>query len=179
MSLCLILLAAGKSTRFQSNLAKPYHKIGGKTLLEITLNKAKNFKVIKKTVIVYRQKDLKLLQKINFKNVKLIKGGSTRQESTFNALKYIIKFRNIKNVLIHDAARPNFSLKLLNEITSKIKKNRAVIPTLKIQDAVKETFENNMFEYITSRNRENLFTTQTPQAFKLNEIYNFHKKSSF
>ena len=79
MSLCLILLAAGKSTRFQSNLAKPYHKIGGKTLLEITLNKAKNFKVIKKTVIVYRQKDLKLLQKINFKNVKLIKGGSTRQ----------------------------------------------------------------------------------------------------
>ena len=48
MSFCLILLAAGNSSRFKSNLAKPYHKIGGKTLLEITLEKVRGFKEIKK-----------------------------------------------------------------------------------------------------------------------------------
>ena len=51
MSFCLILLAAGKSSRFNSNLAKPYHKIAGKTLIEMSLNKSAFFSQIKKTVI--------------------------------------------------------------------------------------------------------------------------------
>ena len=48
MSFCLILLAGGNSNRFNSNLAKPYHKIAGKTLLEISLNKSLLFNQIKK-----------------------------------------------------------------------------------------------------------------------------------
>ena len=56
MSFSLILLAAGKSSRFKSNLAKPYHKIGSKTLLEITICKVLNFKQIKKIVIVRTKK---------------------------------------------------------------------------------------------------------------------------
>ena len=90
MSFCLILLAGGNSNRFNSNLAKPYHKIGGKTLLEISLNKSSLFNQIKKTVIVYNGKHQKTLRKINLKNVKFIKGGKTRQESTFNALRYLM-----------------------------------------------------------------------------------------
>ena len=61
MSFCLILLAAGKSSRFNSNLAKPYHKIAGKTLIEMSLNKSAFFSQIKKTVIVYNIKDKKNL----------------------------------------------------------------------------------------------------------------------
>ena len=66
MSFCLILLAAGKSSRFNSNLAKPYHKIAGKTLIEISLNKSAFFNQIKKTVIVYNIKDKKNLEKLKF-----------------------------------------------------------------------------------------------------------------
>ena len=55
MSFCLILLAAGNSNRFNSNLSKPYHKIAGKTLIEISLNKSALFHQIKKTVIVYNK----------------------------------------------------------------------------------------------------------------------------
>ena len=47
MSFSLVLLAAGNSSRFKSNLAKPYHKIGGKTLIEICIKKAIKFKQIK------------------------------------------------------------------------------------------------------------------------------------
>ena len=39
MSFSLILLAAGNSDRFKSRIPKPYHKLGGKTLLEISLAK--------------------------------------------------------------------------------------------------------------------------------------------
>ena len=44
MSFCLIILAAGKSSRFNSNLPKVYHKIGNKSLVEICIDKAKKIK---------------------------------------------------------------------------------------------------------------------------------------
>jgi len=44
MGFSFILLAGGESNRFKSNLPKPYHRIGGKTLIEISINKIKQFK---------------------------------------------------------------------------------------------------------------------------------------
>ena len=41
MSLFLILLAAGDSTRLKSKIPKPYHLINSKTLLELSLNSFK------------------------------------------------------------------------------------------------------------------------------------------
>ena len=178
MSFCLILLAAGNSSRFKSNLPKTYHKIAGKTLLEITLNKTLDFKEIKKTVIVYNQKHINMLRKIKLKNVKLIRGGPTRQISTFKALKYLVKKNRKSKVLIHDAARPNFSKQLLKSILKSHKKFNAVIPFLKIQDAIKQKYENSKYEYFVGKDREDLFLTQTPQCFNLKEIYNLHKLNS-
>ena len=44
--------------------------------------------------------------------MKLVVGGKNRQQSTFNALKYLKNQKGISKVLIHDVARPNFSVKL-------------------------------------------------------------------
>jgi len=175
MSFCLILLAAGNSNRFNSNLAKPYHKIGEKTLLEISLNKSSLFSQIKNTIVVYNKKHQRSLKRVNLKNVKFIKGGKTRQESTFNALKYLIKQRGISKVLIHDSARPNFSSNLLGSIIKNMKKFRVVVPTLKINDAIKQKHQ----KYIIGKSRNDLFVTQTPQCFNLKEIYNLHKSYKF
>ncbi len=171
MSFCLILLAAGNSGRFKSKLPKPYQKVGGKTLLEISINKAAFFSQIKKIIVVYNRKHFKNLKKIKLKNIKLIQGGKTRQESTFNALKYLTKQKGISKVLIHDSARPNFSKKLLKSILTKMRNSRAVIPILKINDAIKQRYEKN----VMSKSRNNLFITQTPQCFNLREMYNLHK----
>ena len=120
MSFCLIILAGGNSHRFRSNIGKPYQKIGGKSLIEINLNKARKIKAIKKVVIVYNKKDTKRVKSLRLKGVKLIIGGKNRQQSAFNALKYLIKNKAISKVLIHDVARPNFSIKLINAIISKM-----------------------------------------------------------
>jgi len=175
MSFCLIILAAGNSHRFKSNLGKPYQKIAGKSLLEINVNKARQFKQIKKIILVYNKKDSKIIKSLKIRNVKLILGGQNRQQSTFNALKYLINTKNISKVLIHDAARPNFSFKLLNSIIKNMKYARAVVPKINIQDAVKQVFESSKDEYILGKSRKNLFLTQTPQAFNLREIYQLHK----
>jgi 2-C-methyl-D-erythritol 4-phosphate cytidylyltransferase/2-C-methyl-D-erythritol 2,4-cyclodiphosphate synthase len=177
MSFCLILLAGGNSTRFSSSISKPYQKIGGKTLLEINIKKATESSQIKKIVVVYNKKDKREIKGLKLKNVKLVNGGKNRQLSTFNALKSIIKSKGVSKVLIHDAARPNFSSTLLNTIIKKMKKSKAVVPILNLQDAIKQKIYTEKYEYIIGRNRKDLFLTQTPQAFNLKEIYNLHKNN--
>ena len=178
MSFCLIILAGGNSHRFKSNIGKPYQKIAGKSLIEININKARKFKQIKKIVLVYNKKDLKRVKSLKLKNVRIIPGGNSRQQSTFKALKYLMSQKINVKVLIHDVARPNFSTKLLNSILTNMKNARAVVPKIKVQDAIKQIIDSSKEEYIVSKKRDNLFLTQTPQAFNLKEIYHLHKTNS-
>ncbi len=178
MSFCLIILAAGVSNRFGSNIGKPYQKIAGKSLIEINVNKARKFRQIKKIILVYNKKDSKRVRLLNVKNVKLIIGGKNRQQSTFNALKYLSRQKGLTKVLIHDVARPNFSSKLLSSLIKNMRFARAVVPQIKIQDAVKQIIDSSKEEYIVSKKRDNLFLTQTPQGFNLKEIYQLHKENS-
>ena len=178
MSFCLIVLAGGNSHRFKSNIRKPYQKIAGKSLIAISIIKARLFKQIKKIILLYNKKDTSLVNSLKLKNVKLIIGGKTRQQSTYNGLKYLIGKKSISKVLIHDAARPNFSLRLFNLIIKNIQNSRAVVPKIKIQDAVKQIINSSKDEYILGKKRDNLFLTQTPQAFNLKEIYQLHKINS-
>ena len=178
MSFCFIILAGGNSHRFRSNIGKPYQKIAGKSLVEINVDKAQKIKQIKKIILVYNKKDSKRVRSLKLKNVKLILGGKNRQQSAFNALRYLNNTNRITKVLIHDVARPNFSSKLFSSIIKNMKKARAVVPKINIQDAVKQRIDSSLNEYILGKNRKNLFLTQTPQGFNLKEIYHLHKTNA-
>ena len=178
MSFCLIILAGGNSHRFRSNVGKPYQKIAGKSLIEINIDKARKIKAIKKIVLVYNKKDSKKVKSLKLRNIKLVLGGKNRQQSAFNALKILIKNKGVTKVLIHDVARPNFSLKLLKTIIPKMRSFKAVVPKININDAVKQKIDSSLSEYIIGKNRDNLFLTQTPQAFNLKEIYHLHKTNT-
>ena len=99
MSFSLIILAGGNSHRFRSNIGKPYQKIAGKSLIEINIDKARKIKAIKKIVVVYNKKDSKRIKSLKLRNIQLILGGKNRQQSAFNALKYLIKNRGVTKVL--------------------------------------------------------------------------------
>ena len=115
---------------------------------------------------------------LKLKNVKLVAGGKSRQQSTLNALKFLINHKGLNKVLIHDVARPNFSTKLLSSIMRNMKNSRSVVPKINIQDAIKQIINSSKEEYIVSKKRDDLFLTQTPQAFNLSEIYDLHKKNA-
>ena len=173
MSIFLILLAAGESKRLKSSVPKPYITVNNKKLLEHALNSFKDFRAIKKTIIVYNKKHRKYLNKLNPKNTLKIAGGKTRQESTFRALKKIKKM-NCKKVLIHDSARPFPSKKIINQIIRKLRTNHAVVPIIKINDATKRVEKKIIFKNIK---RNSLRFTQTPQGFTFKKIYEKHKKN--
>ena len=171
MSFCLILLAAGDSKRLGSKIPKPFIKVGGKTILEHSLYKFNKIKQIKKIVVVFNKKHKKFFRYIKSNNFLKVTGGKTRQESTHKALKFIKKNRvKFTNVLIHDAARPNLTLKLINQIIKASKKN-TVVPRIPIHDALKELIGNGM---LLNLPRKNFFSTQTPQSFNFNEILKLH-----
>ena len=76
MSFCLIILAGGNSHRFKSNIGKPYQKIAGKSLIEISIIKARQFKQIKKIIVIYNKKDSKRVKSLKLKNIQLLAGGN-------------------------------------------------------------------------------------------------------
>jgi 2-C-methyl-D-erythritol 4-phosphate cytidylyltransferase/2-C-methyl-D-erythritol 2,4-cyclodiphosphate synthase len=173
MSVFLILLAAGDGKRLKSNTPKPFLIVNNKTLLEHSFNAFRDLKKKKKTIIVYNKKHKKYLDKLNLKRALKIIGGKTRQESTFKALKKIKKM-NCTKVLIHDSARPTPSKDLVNKIIYNLKKNHAVVPVIKINDATKRAKENTIFKNIT---RHSLRFAQTPQGFTFKKIYEKHLKN--
>jgi len=172
MTFSFILLGAGNSSRFKSNVPKQYHKIAGKTLVEISIRKIRTFKEIKEIVFVYNKEHKKYLKEIKLTNIKTIIGGNTRRDSTHKALLYLKKKKTRGVVLIHDAARPNFSIQLIKKIIINSKKNKTIIPILRMNDALKERKNNK----VLSVKKNNFFLTQTPQSFLLDEIFQLHQK---
>ena len=173
MSIFLILLAAGESKRLKSTEPKPYIKVNNRTLVEHNIEKIKNIKSIKKIAIVYNKKHRKKLKGLGIKNLIEVVGGKTRSHSTYLALKRIKQLKCSK-VLIHDAARPNVSSKLIKNIIHKLKFHNAVIPSIKVSDSIKLKIKKGSTYNI---DRKNLIITQTPQGFRYKDIFKLHKKN--
>ena len=160
-----VILAAGKSKRFHKNIAKQFYNYKNKDIIEHSIEKSLNSKLFKKILIV--TSNLNYFKKKKYpKSISIIKGGKERSDSSLKAIEYLKKFKPT-NVFIHDAARPNFSLKLLKNITKHLKKNKAVVPIISSNDSGKYKIQNRVYNL----NRNNLLLTQTPQAFRFKELY--------
>ncbi|MDB4846756.1 2-C-methyl-D-erythritol 4-phosphate cytidylyltransferase [Candidatus Pelagibacter sp.] len=173
MNNCFIILAAGESKRFNSNTPKSYHIYKGKPLLLHSIDKVQRYKKFNKIVLVINKKHRKYIKKLKIENIKVIIGGKTRAESAYKGLNYIKNYK-IKNVMIHDAARPNFSLKLLDKLNKALKKNDCVIPAVQSVDSIKKKSLNK----VVSLKRENIYLVQTPQAFNYKKIYKLQNDKS-
>ena len=161
-----VILAAGKSRRFNNKIAKQFYNYKNKEIIDHSIEKSIDSKIFKKIIIVTN--DFSHFKKKKYpKLVNIIKGGKERSDSSLNALKYIKKYKP-KNVFIHDAARPNFSIKLLKKIKKNLKNNKAVVPVVASRDSIKYKIKNQIFNL----NRNNSLLTQTPQAFRFKDLFN-------
>ena len=161
----LIILAAGSGKRFNHKKPKQYFLYKNKELFEHSVEKALKSKLFKKIVLVVDNPS-KIKQRYS-KIITIIKGGKERSDSSLLALKTIKKYKP-NNVLIHDAARPNFSISLLEKIIKELKINKSVIPALKPRDSLKYKIKKKLFNL----KREDSYLSQTPQGFRFKELYN-------
>ncbi len=162
-----ILLAGGDSLRFSSNTNKLLAKFKNKNLLTHNIDFLKELKFKKITVVINTIKKANIS---NFDDLEIIKGGKTRSESVKNALNTSI-FKS-KYVLIHDAARPLSSEKIIKNIIKNLieKKYDCVVPFSKCSDTVVVNHKN--------LDREKIKLIKTPQGFVKNKIIYLHKKNN-
>ena len=160
-----VILAAGKSKRFNKKIAKQFYNYKNKEIIDHSIEKSLKSKLFRKIVVVTNELN-HFKRKKYPKIIKAIKGGKERSDSSLNALKFIKKY-NPKNVFIHDAARPDFSIRLLKKMINHLKKNKAVVPIVYSKDSIKYKIKNQIFNL----NRSNSILTQTPQAFIFKDLF--------
>jgi len=162
-----ILLAAGDSLRFSSKTNKLLAKFKNKNLLNHNIIFLKELKFKKITVVI---NNIKRANINNFYELEIIKGGKTRSDSVKNALNKS-KYKS-KYVLIHDAARPLNSQKIIKNIIKNLveKQYDCVVPFSKCSDTVVVNHEN--------LDREKIKLIKTPQGFVKNKIIYLHNRNN-
>ena len=174
MNNCFIILAGGESKRFNSKTPKPYLQYKGKPLLLHSIDKAKKYRKFSKIVVVINKRHKTYIEKLKIKNVKIIIGGNTRAESAYKGLN-CIRNDNVKSVMIHDAARPDFSIKLLDRLSKNLKLNDCVVPAIQTPDSIKQKSLN----IVSNLKRENIYLIQTPQAFNYKKLYTLQNNKGY
>ena len=174
-SIDVVFLAAGIGKRMKKKIPKQLIRIGGKPILIYsleTLIKSGNFrKIIITYPNNYKEEYEKILSSYFTDDIlnkfSLVMGGNTRQESVYNGLKHV----NAERVLIHEAARPFVSLKLLKEVLAY--DEPAVVPVVSIPFTVAggDEFMRKIFK------RDELKNIQLPQAFNTAILKEVHNKA--
>ena len=168
----VILLAAGDSSRSKLGYNKVLYTLEEKPLIYKTASNFINDERCNKIFLVCKVNELDTFKEI-FKDVKKINyviGGLTRQESVSNGLNCV----DSEIVLIHDGARPNYSITLVDNILEKLNDYKAVIPAIKVTDTVKVVKDGIVVKTI---DREVLRYVQTPQGFNTTLIKKVHKEA--
>lgn len=176
-----ILLMAGDSLRSESPIKKQFAKFNNKELFLYPLETFYSVEEISNIFLVGQKEDFdyinEVLSNYNFENkeIYLLEGGSTRQKSVYNALKFI-NDHNIytENVIIHDVARPLVSKKIILENLEALNNYLGTSTFLNESDSLIALNSNNEVENYL--NREKIKKVQTPQAFKFDIIFQAHEK---
>ena len=170
MKNALVILAGGKGTRIGGSIPKQFRKFGQQNFIEYLLNNISinNFDIV---VIAsqkkYREKFLNnLTNRDQISKIIFSSPGINRQKSSFNSLRKLKVHKPI-NVIIHDAARPLVSNKLMEKILFTLKKNETAVPYVSYND--RQLIKNNEL-------KEKIKNIQTPQGFKFKMIYSAHLK---
>ncbi len=174
-----ILAAGGKSKRM--GVDKLFLPIAGMPILYKTLSTLLSCRYVDGCIIAVNPASISRVRKyINFlkteKEVSVIKGGDTRERSVYNALNRMPQDTDF--VIVHDAARPLVSEKLLNEVIKSTYRYRAVIPAVDMKSTIKEISRH----YVKNTlDRKTLVDVQTPQGFEfktLKQAYNLAGKEN-
>jgi len=179
MNITAIIAAGGNSSRMNGK-NKLLEEVGGKALLVKTTEAFLKVGQIDQIIIVAAE-DLiehymKVLQQAGcLDKVNIIKGGRSRRESVYFGLLETDKKARI--VLIHDAARPLVSKKLIMDCIEAAERHGACCAAVPLSDTLKKCGEKGFV--IKTISREGLYRIQTPQAFDYKDILKLHKKAAF
>lgn len=180
----VVVTAAGSSSRFNKNSdvsrKKEFVSLNGHSVLYNAVLPFVNMHDVCAVVVTYKAGTREQTeQALEGLGVILVEGGSTRQQSVFNALSELYSLKDELKpdfVSIHDGARPYITEQLIKDTMKGAEEHGACAPVLAISDTVVKVDDSG---FINSRiDRNEVRRIQTPQVFRFPEIYDAHRKAS-
>ncbi len=161
-----VILAAGNGTRMGIDKSKLLLDIGGKTVIERTVETFENMAEIDEIIVVCRECDFETFSELlPDENVSFVIGGETRQESVRNAVETIDE---CDYIIIHDGARPLVREDTVLRTLDKAQSDKAAAVGVYVKDTIKLVDDD--LNIAGTPNRKYLVSIQTPQIFDF-ELY--------
>lgn len=169
-----VILMGGKGERFSSETPKQFIKVNNQELFLYCAKVFASTSLIDRFIFVvpegYESHTLSLVLKEIGNECIVIPGGDTREESAYEAIKYLNEHETNSDsiILIHDGDRPLVARSSIENCILSAKENGACILAAPSTDSVAVS-EDGMIasEYA---NRKKIYLVQTPQAFKFSII---------
>ena len=178
MKVAVILPAAGLGTRMGRASAektgtsrKQFMLLDGSPILLHTVRKFAASSRVDEIVVAVRGEDLDwatdlLRREVRAKNVRVVEGGNSRQQSVENALRTLDPATTL--VAVHDAVRPFIDLETIDKVIDEAAETGAAIVGIVPVDTVKQVTraQTNKAKIRATLPREKLVLAQTPQVFR-------------
>ena len=168
--ICAIILAAGNSSRFNSQTPKQFHQLNGQLLLDYPIQTFSKCNEIDQLIIVVSEKKVEAIKEA-YPQYNVISGGKNRRESSYNGL--MACPRETKKVLVHDASRALIDKPTILRCLNGLERADAISTIIPAKDTIVET-KGDIIVRMPDRNH--MFLEQTPQGFNYHIILNAHKK---
>ncbi len=167
--IAVLIVAAGKGERAGTELPKQYERLAGKPMLRRTVEAFAGYPV--QVVIGAGQQELAAAALAGLDVPDPVTGGATRQESVRLGLDAL--GRDAPDfVLIHDAARPLVSRKVIADVVAALEAGAdGALPMVAASDTLRRAGDNGQWTLVS---RENLYRAQTPQGFGYAKITRAH-----
>lgn len=161
MEYSVVIVASGQGTRMKLGYNKVFYKINDhQTILDCTIACFKQDSDCKQIIVVINEDELHL---ISNEGIDKTIGGTLRQDSVLNGLK-LVKY---PYVLIHDGARPQLKLAVLDRLKKTLVEKEACLLMIPCKDTI-TIVEDGICK--KTLDRSTLYQAQTPQAFKTSLI---------
>ena len=167
MSTAAIIVAAGRGTRAGGGLAKQWRPLAGRRVIDWTLDA---FAGLDHIVLVLPADDPDAWAMMQDSGPILARGGADRAESVRNGLAALAEIAP-DTVLIHDAARPCVSARIIADVQHALTHSPGAAPGLPVTDALWTGAED---QVTGTRDRDGLFGAQTPQGFRYADLVEAH-----
>ena len=169
-SFAAIVVAAGKGLRAGQPLPKQFAMWRGKPVLRHSVETLLDAGARPLVIAVPPDGEQAVLDALaGLEGFALVTGGTTRQQSVKKALAAV---ESAERILIHDAARPDLPLPVIERLLAALEHHPGAIPVLPVIDSL--SVENDGAMSGTAP-RERLRRVQTPQAFRFDAIFRAHQ----
>jgi 2-C-methyl-D-erythritol 4-phosphate cytidylyltransferase/2-C-methyl-D-erythritol 2,4-cyclodiphosphate synthase len=168
--LAVLIVAAGKGERAGMGLPKQYELLAGEPMLRRTVRAFAGLPI--QVVIGQGQQDLAGKALAGLDLPAPVTGGATRQESVRLGLD-ALALDAPDFVLIHDAARPLVSRKVIDVVVTALENGAdGALPMVAASDTLRRREGDGRWSLVP---RENLYRAQTPQGFVYAKIAAAHR----